>query len=81
MAALTIRNLPNDVVKRLKSSAARNRRSMEQEVRELLRERYAQRADVLKQIRESWKELPETSVKNVNRWVRSSRKREALRGH
>lgn len=80
MAALTIRNLPNDVVKRLKSSAARNRRSMEQEVRELLRERYAQRADVLKQIRESWKELPETSAKNVNRWVRTSRKRETPRG-
>lgn len=36
MASLTIRNLDDDVVERLKSRAANNQRSLEAEVREVL---------------------------------------------
>jgi plasmid stability protein len=80
MATLTIRNLPDDVVKRLKEVAARNKRSMEQEVRELLQEKYAKRAEILRRIRESWKTLPETSAEEVNRWIKASRRRGLTRG-
>lgn len=40
MATLTIRNVPEDVVARLEKVAANKGRSMEQEVRELLRTRF-----------------------------------------
>ena len=54
MATLTIRNVPPKVVKSLKTVARQNRRSMEQEVRDLLEAHVAERASVLKQIEASW---------------------------
>ena len=38
MAQVIVRNLPDDVVSRLKARAARQKRSLEQELREILRE-------------------------------------------
>ncbi len=46
MATLTIRNVPEDVVARLKKVAANKGYSMEQEVRELLRTRFPARDEV-----------------------------------
>ena len=43
MATLTIRNVPPSVVKSLKALARRSRRSMEEEVRELLASYVAER--------------------------------------
>ena len=56
MAALTIRNLPDDVRDRLRVRAARNGRSMEAEVRAIL----AAAADA---------EQTKTSLEDVQRWV------------
>jgi len=80
MATLTIRNLPDDVVKRLKEVAARNKRSMEQEVRELLQERFATRVEVLRRVRERCRSLPKTTAEEVNRWIREGRERNRWHG-
>ena len=68
MATLTIRNLPEDVVDRLKASAQRKGLSMEQEVREILLKRYAARATVLDRVRNRWEKLPATSAEEVQTW-------------
>ena len=73
MATLTIRNLPQALVRRLKRVAAANGRSMEQEVRELLRERYMSRRQLLRRIRDGWSELPETSAAEVDAWIETGR--------
>ena len=74
MATLTIRNLAPKVVRALKAQAARNRRSMEQEVRELLESQVADRASVIEQISRSWaaqKRAP--SADEVEAWIREGR--------
>ena len=50
MPTLTIRNIPDHVIRSLKSLAARNARSMEQEVREILEENVIDRISTLEQI-------------------------------
>ena len=69
MATLTIRNVPDEVVARLKKVAANNGHSMEQELRELLKTKYPSRAEVLDRVRESWKTLPEVSTEEVDKWI------------
>lgn len=54
MPTLTIRNVPAGVVRSLKALARRRRRSMEQEIRELLEEHVAERQSVLAQIEAGW---------------------------
>ncbi len=73
MATLTIRNLPEAVVVRLKEVARRRGHSMEQEVRELLEARYASRAEVLERIRDRWEHLPEISAEEIEAWRRKGR--------
>lgn len=74
MATLTVRNLSDGVIERLKSTAAHNGRSMEQEVRELIESRYEPKNKALMRIRESWKNLPETTPEEVDRWIETGRK-------
>jgi plasmid stability protein len=74
MPTLTIRKVPGSVIERLKKTAARSGRSMEQEVRELLAQRYARREDVQKAIRKSWRDLPPSSAREVARWIETGRK-------
>ena len=69
MATLTIRNVPEDVVARLKKVAANKGLSMEQELRELLKTRYPSRAEVLDRVRENWKTLPPVSAEEVDKWI------------
>ncbi|MYB49985.1 MAG: hypothetical protein F4X72_12095 [Dehalococcoidia bacterium] len=69
MATLTIRNVPDEVVARLKKVAANKGHSMEQELRDLLKTKYPARAEVLDRVRESWKTLPEVSTEEVDKWI------------
>ena len=73
MATITIRNLSDELIERLKLRAARNGRSMEQEVRELLRERCMTKPEAVQRIRERWKSLPKTSAAEVEAWRSTGR--------
>jgi plasmid stability protein len=73
MATLTIRNLPDDVVERIKNAAAQKGHSMEQEVRELLETRFQAKNEALRRIRERWKDLPETTPEEIERWIETGR--------
>ena len=74
MPTLTIRKVPRAVVERLRKSAVQSGRSMEQEVRDLLEQRYARREDLVKAIRRSWRDLPPSSAKEVARWIETGRR-------
>jgi antitoxin FitA len=54
MATLTIRNVPDELVNRIKLLAGQKGVSMEQEIRDLLQSRYEQRGAVLERIRQRW---------------------------
>jgi len=74
MATLTIRNLADDVISRLKESANRNRRSMEQEVREFLRQRFASREELAARIRNRWATSPPVRAEQVDAWIDAGRR-------
>ncbi|MGI8784590.1 MAG: FitA-like ribbon-helix-helix domain-containing protein [Acidobacteriota bacterium] len=74
MPTITIRNVPSRVVKSLKSLARRNRRSMEQQVRELLEEYASERLSVLQQIESSWTEQSRRpTAAEVDNWIGAGR--------
>ncbi len=74
MPTLTIRNVPTETVKTLKSLARRNKRSMEQEVRELLQGFLAERRSVLEQIETSWADQTRRpTAKEVESWIATGR--------
>jgi hypothetical protein len=66
MPTLTIRNVPDDVVDRLKAAARKNGHSMEQEVRELLKSRYTTRGEIALRVREQWKEMPSVPASEID---------------
>jgi plasmid stability protein len=75
MATLTIRNVRPGVVKSLKSLARKNRRSMEQEVRELLEEYVSDRDSILEQIQATWvTQSRRPTAKQVDTWIAAGRK-------
>ena len=75
MATLTIRSVRPSVVKSLKSLARKNRRSMEQEVRELLGQYVAERGAILKQIEAAWATQPRRpTAKQVDGWIGAGRR-------
>ena len=82
MPTLTIRNLPLDVVERLKARARRNGRSMEQEAREILGQFLPDRGETLSAIREFRKTIANPpSAADVDAWIAESRRgREWERG-
>jgi plasmid stability protein len=74
MPTLTIRNVPSKVVRALKAQAERNRRSMEQEVREIIQAQVGDRASAIAQIRRAWvsqKRSPKAS--EIEDWLREGR--------
>jgi plasmid stability protein len=74
MATLTIRNVPPNVVRSLKTIARRSRRSMEQEVRELLESYVAERRSVLDQIEAGWAaQSRRPTTTEVDTWIRAGR--------
>jgi plasmid stability protein len=75
MATLTIRNVPDDVVERLKARAKNKGHSMEQEVREILNARYPTKEAAIASMRESWKTMPTTSKEEADKWLDEIRNR------
>lgn len=74
MATLTIRNVRPEIVKSLKSRARSNGRSMEQEVRELLEERFADRRAVLDEIERAWaSQTRRPTAEDIDRWIETGR--------
>jgi plasmid stability protein len=70
MPTLTIRNVPSKVVRSLKALARRRRRSMEQEIRELLEAHVAERRSVLEQIEAGWsRQARRPSAAEVDAWI------------
>jgi plasmid stability protein len=70
MPTLTIRNVPAKVVRSLKALARRRRRSMEQEVRELLEAHVAERRSVLEQIEARWsRQVRRPTTAEVDAWI------------
>lgn len=74
MATITIRNLPADLLERLRETAARHGHSMEQEVRVLLQTRYMERSEILDQIRSGWDAYKAPSARALQRWRDKGRK-------
>ena len=76
MATLTIRNVPASVVKALKQRAKAGKRSMEQEVRDLLFEHVADRRMVLTAIDElKARQLKPITAEMIDAWIARSRGR------
>lgn len=74
MPTLTIRNVPAKVVRALKAQAKRNRRSMEQEVRELIEARVSDRASAIAQIKRAWASQKRSpTAAEVEAWLREGR--------
>lgn len=74
MPTLTIRNVPASVVRSLKALARRRRRSMEQEVRDVLQAHVAERRSVLEQIEAGWARQPRRpTAAEVDSWIGAGR--------
>lgn len=74
MATLTIRNVPPKVVRSLKALARRRRRSMEQEVRELLEVYVSERRSVLDQIEAAWsRQSRRPTAGEIDAWIAAGR--------
>ena len=70
MPTLTIRNVPAKVVRSLKALARRRRRSMEQEIRDLLEAHVAERRSVLEQIEAGWsRQRRRPTATEVEAWI------------
>ena len=76
MASITVRNLSEELIGRLKAQAKRNGRAMEAEVRSIL-EREVMDRRLLLDVIEAELELQSepTSPKQVDAWIRRSRER------
>ena len=68
MATITIRNISEELVDRIKRLAGQKGISMEQEVRDLLQLRYGQRDEVLARIRQRAEALPMEPESRVQTW-------------
>lgn len=75
MATLTIRNLSPEVVRSLKALARRHRRSMEQEVREILESQVGDRLSAIRQIERSWeRQERRPSAEEIDSWIAEGRR-------
>lgn len=73
MPAITIRNLPDDLVARLKDAAARHGRSMEEEVRQLLHHRFRSKEDILQELPAQWRRRGQPHAKDIDAWIEAGR--------
>jgi plasmid stability protein len=73
MSTITVRNLPNDLVDRIKAAAEKKGRSMEQEVRELLMHRYMPRDELLQRIRKRWESIDTPTAAEIEKWTQTGR--------
>ena len=73
MATITIRNISDELLDRIKRLAGQKGISMEQEVRDLLQKRYGQRDEVLARIRQRAETLPVEPESRVQTWKSEGR--------
>lgn len=74
MATITVRNLPDSVVRALKELAERNNRSMEQEAREIISSRVMDRRAVMQMLRDGWdRQSRAVRADEADEWARQSR--------
>jgi hypothetical protein len=73
MAAITIRNISDELVSRIKFLAEQKGVSMEQEVRDLLHTRYGKRVEVIARIRRRNETLPLEQESHVQSWKDAGR--------
>jgi predicted transcriptional regulator len=73
MATLTIRNVPDELVERIKRLAEHKGISMEQEVRDLLQSRYVQRSAAIERIRQRSETLPVQAASQLQEWKEQGR--------
>jgi plasmid stability protein len=74
MATLTVRNLPDGVMRSLRDLAARQGRSVEEQVRQLLAESVVDRMSAVELIEKAWtRQERATTAAEVDAWLRSSR--------
>ncbi len=73
MAAITIRNISEELVDRIKLLAEQKGISMEQEVRDLLQIRYGKRSEVIARLRNRSENLPTVQENLVQAWKESGR--------
>ncbi len=74
MATITVRNLPDSVVKTLKELAQKNKRSMEQEARDILSAHVMDRKSVVDLIEATWSKHNRTiEPEEADQWIRQSR--------
>ncbi len=73
MATITISNVPDELVNRIKRLAEQKGISIEQEVRALLQSRYVQRGTVIERIRQRWETLPVQSKNQLQDWKEQGR--------
>lgn len=79
MATLNIRCVPDEVVARIHHVADTHGRLVEDELRELLVERYGQTGDaprrevVLRMTSARWPELPNVSGEEIEAWIETGR--------
>ena len=72
MATITIRNVPNRLVDRIKRLAEQKGVSMEQEIRDLL-QRYVQRGAAIDRICRRWDTLPVQTASQLQDWKEQGR--------
>jgi len=73
MATITVRNISNELLDRIKRLAEQKGISMEQEVRDLLQKRYGQRDEVFARIRRRAETLPMEVESRVQSWKSEGR--------
>ncbi len=73
MATITIRNVPDELVDRIKRLAEQKGISMEQEIGDLLQSRYVQRGAMIERIRQRWETLPVQSASQLQDWKEQGR--------
>lgn len=73
MAAITIRNISEDLVDRIKLLAEQKGISMEQEVRDLLQTRYGKRSEIINRVRHRAENLPIVRESQVQLWKETGR--------
>ena len=79
MPTLTIRSVPEPIVRSLKALARRRGHSMEQEVRELLEAHVAERRSVLEQIEAAWaRQSRRPTAAEVDAWIATGRPSKAI---
>lgn len=73
MPSITIRNVPGEVIARLKQTAASHGRSMEEEVRRLLQHRFRSREDILAELPSRWAQRGRPRSDEVDGWIELGR--------